>query len=32
MPERADRTEERVLLKKFGDAYTAYQRHVRRWI
>jgi protein-S-isoprenylcysteine O-methyltransferase Ste14 len=24
--------EERVLLKKFGDAYTAYQRQVRRWI
>ncbi len=24
--------EERVLLRKFGDAYTAYQRQVRRWI
>lgn len=24
--------EERVLLKKFGDAYAAYQRQVRRWI
>jgi protein-S-isoprenylcysteine O-methyltransferase Ste14 len=24
--------EERVLLKKFGDAYGAYQRQVRRWI
>jgi len=24
--------EERVLLQKFGDAYKAYQRQVRRWI
>jgi protein-S-isoprenylcysteine O-methyltransferase Ste14 len=24
--------EERVLLKKFGDTYAAYQRQVRRWL
>ncbi len=24
--------EERVLQKKFGDAYTAYRRQVRRWL
>ena len=24
--------EERVLHKKFGDAYAAYQRQVRRWL
>ena len=24
--------EERVLLEKFGPAYAAYQRQVRRWL
>ena len=24
--------EERVLHEKFGDAYAAYQRQVRRWL
>jgi protein-S-isoprenylcysteine O-methyltransferase Ste14 len=24
--------EERILLKKFGDTYRAYQRQVRRWL